>query len=304
VEDLLDGLRDAGYDEPVGKETASTAEIGPILEETTGLIVSAGGDGSAREVITRLIGRDDLYFTPLPMGTANNICKTLGVEGDPLAIIKGLGSPRSFKFDIGQIEAPWGEDYFVEGAGIGFFAEILATYEPEKGKSVLRSVKSLIEILQNGFAREATIRMPDQEVHGEFLLVEALNMSSIGPRLKFAPDADPGDGLLNIVCIREDNKESYIKYLTSLINEEMYELESVETYQVPWFDISWKGFPVHLDAEIHPPDFNYRKEEEEDGVGYSFRPYPDLPESAVLHFENLHGVIHTYLPQMDDEESE
>lgn len=300
IDDLLDGLRDAGY-EPIGRKTASTADIGPILVDTTGLVLTAGGDGSAREVITRIVGRDDIHFTPLPMGTANNICKTLGIVGDPLEIIKGLRSPRSYDFDIGQIKAPWGEGYFIEGAGIGFFAEILASYEPDKGKSVLRSVRSLIEILQNGFAREATIHMPDEDVHGEFLLVEALNMNAIGPRLKFAPDANPGDGLLNIVCIRDDKRESYIKYLTSLLNEELYELDSVETYRVPWFDITWKGFPVHLDAEIHPPDFSYRKEEE-DGTGYGFRPYPDLPESAVLHFENLPKSVQAWLPELADEE--
>lgn len=297
AEDLLDELQLAGYD-PVYRETTTTAEVAPILDETTGLVVSAGGDGSAREVILRLIGRDDLVFTPLPMGTANNICKSLGIEGDPLEIIRGLRSPKSLKFDVGKIIAPWGEDYFIEGAGIGFFAEILATYEPEKGKSVLRSVKSLIEILQNGFAREAAIHMPNEDVYGKFLLVEALNMNAIGPRLKFAPDADPGDGLLNIVCIREDTRDSYLKYLTSLISEDLYELDSVETYRAPWFDISWKGFPVHLDAEIHPPDFNYRKEEADD-TGYSFRPYPDLPDSAVLHFENLPGTVHAYIPQME-----
>jgi diacylglycerol kinase family enzyme len=300
VEELLNGLREAGYD-PKCRETSTTAEIAPILDETTGLVVSAGGDGSAREVILRLIGRDDIFFTPLPMGTANNICKTLGIEGDPLELIRGLRSPRLFEFDVGKIAAPWGEGYFIEGAGIGFFAEILATYEPDKGKSVLRSVKSLVEILQNGFAREATIHMPNEDIHGEFLLVEALNMNAIGPRLKFAPDADPGDGLLNIVCIREDKKESYINYLTSLLNEELYELDSVEIYKASWCDISWQGFPVHLDAEIHPPNFIYRKEKEDES-GYGLRPYPDLPESAVLHFENLPKRIRAYIPQLEDED--
>ncbi|MDX1413356.1 MAG: diacylglycerol kinase family protein [Candidatus Promineifilaceae bacterium] len=85
VEDLQDGLRDAGY-EPVYKATSCIEDLNPILANAKGLIVSAGGDGTARPVILRLVGRDDVLFTPLPMGTANNVCRTLGIEGDPMEL--------------------------------------------------------------------------------------------------------------------------------------------------------------------------------------------------------------------------
>jgi len=33
-----------------------------------------------------------------------------------------------------------------------------------------------------------------------------MNISSIGPELLLAPDAGPGDGLLDVVCVRKDQR--------------------------------------------------------------------------------------------------
>ncbi len=293
AEDLQDGLRDAGY-EPVYKATQHIKDLDPILADAKGLVITAGGDGTARAVITRLVGRDDVCFTPLPMGTANNVCRTLGIEGKPLDIVQRLRSPRPSGFDIGRLQASWGADYFLEGAGIGFFAEVLASYDPEQGKSMLRSVQSLVDIFQHGFARETTLYLPDEEIQGEFLLVEVLNTTAVGPRLKFAPDADPTDGLLNIVCIREGHREGYLRYLHALLAEELYDLDSVEVYQVPALKISWRGFPVHIDAEVHPPNFDFRGELQDKRV--ILRPYPHLPVNATLHIRALPQALQVWLP--------
>ncbi|MCB0009303.1 MAG: NAD(+)/NADH kinase [Anaerolineales bacterium] len=294
VNDLQDGLRDAGY-EPVYKATDTIDDLNPILAEARGLVVSAGGDGTAREVITRLVGRDDIRFLPLPMGTANNICRTLGVAGKPLEIVQRLGSPQECTLDIGHLQAPWGEDFFVEGAGVGFFAEILAQYNPEEGKSVLRSVQTIIDILQQGCSRELTIHLPDRQIAGNFLLVEALNTAAVGPRLKFAPDADPTDGLLNIVCVREDEREGYLQYLHGLLAEELHELDSVETYRVPELRISWSGFPVHVDAVVHPPGHNFR-EGDSQMAPFTFHPYPFTAAEPTIAIRLLAQALQLWLP--------
>jgi diacylglycerol kinase (ATP) len=298
AEDLQDGLRDAGY-EPFYKATDCIEDLNPILANAKGLVVSAGGDGTTREIMIRLLGRDDVYFTPLPMGTANNVCRTLGINGKPLEIVQKLGAPRTAKFDIGHLRGPWGQDYFLESAGQGFFAEILARYDPEQGKSILRSAKSLIDILQDGFARETTLYLPNEEVHGDFLLVEALNTTAIGPRLKFAPDADPTDGLLNIICIRDGQQNGYLQYLSSLLAEELYNLEDVESYLVPELKISWRGFPVHVDAILHPPNFDFRDGTEDER--FVLRPYPELPSEATLHIRILPQALQVWLPQIEED---
>lgn len=301
IGNFQDALREAGY-APRYIPTEREEDLDAILAETEGLVVAAGGDGTARAVLTRLINRDNVHFTPLPMGTANNVCRNLGIEGEPLDILRRLRSPRPGKFDMGHLRAPWGEDYFVEGAGVGFFAEVLASYDPEKGKSILRSLESIVGILEKGFCRETIIELPDRTLKDGFLLVEILNTNAVGPRLKFAPDADPTDGLLHVVCIKESQQEGFLQYLRGLATETLNELESVEVYKVPELKIHWRGFPVHADAKVHPPGFDYRREKREDTAALLawIRPYPDIPESATVNFRVLPQALSVWLPAPEE----
>lgn len=301
IENFLEVLRTVGYD-PRYVPTDEEDDLDSVLAEIEGLVVTAGGDGTARAVLTRIINRDNVHFTPLPMGTANNVCRNLGIQGDPLSILQRLNSPRLCKFDMGLLRAPWGEDYFVEGAGVGFFAEVLASYDPEKGKSIMRSLESIVGILEKGFCRETVIELPDRTLKDGFLLVEILNTNAVGPRLKFAPDADPTDGLLHVVCIKESQQEGFLQYLRGLATETLHELESVEVYKVPEVTIHWHGFPIHADAKVHPPGFDYRREGREDTAALPswIRPYPDIPVSATVNFRVLPQALSVWLPAPEE----
>lgn len=296
-DELLEALHEAGY-EPVYKETKSPDDLDKILDGIEGLVVSSGGDGTAKAVAMRLIDNQAAAMTILPMGTANNLTHTLGIKGTPLEIIKRLRQPEKHQFDMGHITAPWGEDYFIEGAGFGFFAQVLATYQPEDGKSITRSAESLVEVLREGYGQRTTIHFPNEAISTEFLLVEILNAHAVGPRLKFAPNADPTDGLLHVVCIDGEKRESYFRYLRCLLTEDMAELPSVAVYAVPKLEIEWNGFPFHVDDYVRPADFDYRKEDD----SLALRAYPDVPESATIQVEVLPGVLNIWLPQPQDGE--
>jgi hypothetical protein len=48
---------------------------------------------------------------------------------------------------------------------------------------------------------------------GDFLLLEALNMRSVGPGLGLAPDADPTDGLLDFSFIAAERREDFASFI-------------------------------------------------------------------------------------------
>lgn len=300
VEALQEALQQVGF-HPVYKETNGEEDLDNILEAAEGVVVAAGGDGTVRAVATRLTGRD-LPLVILPMGTANNVARSLGIDRDPLEIVAGLAEPRPLSFDIGYLQAPWGEDYFLEGAGFGFFADVLATYDPEKGKSVLRSMEAIGDTLLKGHAYPNTIRLDGEELAGEFLLVEMLNTTAVGPRLKFAPDASPCDRVLNAVCIQASDRQGFLNYLTSLIKEDLDKLEAVTVRQVKQLSFTWTGFPVHVDGEVRPHDWNERQEIEETELG----PRPFLPrvESGQIKVQVLPAALTLWMPSLEEKEKE
>src|SRR5690349_9773028 len=177
-ETLIEALREAGY-EPVLKSTSSEEELDTALNGVQGLVVSAGGDGTFRAVATRLLGKK-VSLTHLPLGTANNVGHALDIHGNALEIIAGLKEPRKGAFDVGIVTAPWGRDFFIEACGFGLYAEGLKTYDPNEGRSLLRSISSIIETINQFEAHFCRITLDGEDISGNYRMFEVMNTNRFG----------------------------------------------------------------------------------------------------------------------------
>lgn len=298
LEDALDAIRDAGF-EPVYRPTRNEADLDAALSHADGLIVAAGGDGTLRAVITRLVNQDQ-PVAPIPMGTANNVGAALGLEGDPLQLIQGLANPRRRSYDLGRIQGPWGTQYFLEGAGFGFFADMLHSYRPEKGKSILRGLEAFRSTLAKDYAISSRLWIDDRHYSENYLLVEILNTTAVGPRLKFAPDADPTDGLLDVVRIRKDKREGFLEYMLSMANGGLPELETVEVERAREIKFLWTGFSMHFDAELWPPE---AQQDRGSAEKRALRPFQiQVPQDQMITIDVLEGAIELWLPEITDDQ--
>lgn len=289
-EALLKALQGVGYSVTY-RATESKDDLDEVLVGAEGLILVAGGDGTFRAVVTRLVGKN-VSVLPLPLGTANNVCEALGIRGSALELIGGLGGkkPPTRPLDLGRVKGPWGETYFVEALGFGFFAQTLAAYDPKAGKSVLRGVGAVFKTLAEHRARRYQLTLDGRDLSGAYLWVEVLNTPATGPRLKLAPDADPGDGLLDVVCIKESDRDNLLTYAKGLLAEELTELPSVTVHRGKQLTLSWDGFPVHLDAEV------CRAQDEVTPDKRAVFPTKSSPDESVLYIDVMPGVLKVWLP--------
>jgi diacylglycerol kinase (ATP) len=194
------------------------------LENPGSIVVIAGGDGTIRKVASRLIGRN-VPIAILPYGTANNIAKALGLGQTPEVLINSLAAARSIKFDVGIARGPWGDMPFLEAAGVGLFPRMLAELSSSLKKlannpvtihgSVQGGVYLLQRLLSSHRARNYEIKLDGKELSGRSLLIEVMNITSIGPGLQFAPQAQCGDGLLDLVIARETDRKKLERHLAS-----------------------------------------------------------------------------------------
>ena len=299
-EELIEVLREAGY-EPVLKSTSTEEELDTVLNGITGLVVSAGGDGTFRAVATRLLGKK-VPLTHLPLGTANNIGHSLGLDGSAQEIIAGLKNPVKRDFDVGIVTAPWGRDFFVEASGFGLYANGLAIYDPNEGRSLLRSISSIIQTINEFEAHYCKIKLDGEEISGTYRMFEVMNTNRYGPWIKLAPDADPGDGLLDIVRIRPDHDESLFRYVASLVAEELGELPNVEVSRGQCVEIQWPGtFPIHVDAEIRPPG-SERAKDKNPAVGA--KDTTSHTEENTVRIEIMPQALEIWQPSLPEEEKE
>jgi diacylglycerol kinase (ATP) len=298
---LIEALRSAGYT-PSYKATRSENDLDPILAEARDLVVSAGGDGTLRAVATRLIGKP-LGLALLPLGTANNIARTLGVEGSPEELIARLDRPVRLGFDVGLVSAPWGRDYFLEAFGYGLYADVLAAYDPEKGKSVLRSFNAITQILPGYSIHHPPVQVDGEDYSNGYLLFELLNTPAFGPRVKLAPQADPGDGWFDLVVVREDNRDSLLAYASSLLSEALPDLPSVEVQRTRCVEIEWPGdFPFHLDGEVRPWREPAPEDQEVTAPGHN--PPAGTQTGGRVRVELLPKALEFWLPRPEAPETE
>jgi diacylglycerol kinase family enzyme len=243
---LLDAIKQAGYD-PVYAPTLQEEDLDDALAGAKDLVVVAGGDGSIRAAAIRLLGKN-VPITPLPMGTANNICRMMELNGRPLDIIAGLASPEERDINIWQVITPHGPDYFIEAMGIGMFADILENYRPEEGKSLRRGVQTLRKVLNGYQPKFFHINVDGEDFSGSYLLCEVMNAPTVGFHFMLAPDARPDDGFFDLVLIHDNQRASYFRLLKAVLTRSLGTLPEVSIHRGRKLEIAWRGFPLHLDG--------------------------------------------------------
>ncbi|GGM21554.1 diacylglycerol/lipid kinase family protein [Deinococcus aerophilus] len=251
-EGLTEALHGIGY-RPVYRATDSEDALQGALAGATGTVFVAGGDGTIRAAALRLAGRPNVTLGVIPMGTANNIARTLGVCGEPQDVIAAYADARAVPFDVGRVRAPWGEDTFLEALGCGAFADVLADYDPESGKSPLRAVGAIGSALSGLNPLPLTLSL-DGAAQPELahLLLEVMNTPATGPRLPLCSGADPCDGWLDVVSVNAEERDGLLAYAAALARDGFGELPSVQRARARSIDIPYLGQAFHVDGEVRP----------------------------------------------------
>jgi diacylglycerol kinase family enzyme len=247
-EKIMELLRKSGHD-PTHVPTESEADLDRALAEVEDLVVVAGGDGTIRAVAIRLLGRD-VKIAPIPMGTANNIAHLLALAGNPLEIVAGLADPMQKAVDIGRVQTPDGPAYFLESMGAGAFADVLNKSNPQDGKSISRTIQSMLDTLKDYQSKFFHISLDGKDLSGSYFLIEIMNTPTMGLRYMLAPDAKADDGLLDLVLIHANQRENYLKFMAGALVGKLESFPTISMQRGRKLEIAWRGFPLHLDAEV------------------------------------------------------
>jgi len=194
-----------------------------LLENRPDVVVAAGGDGTIAHA-ARLLARSGIPLAILPLGTANNIARSVGITASIDDVIGGWETAARLPLDLGVAEGEWGRTHFVEGVGGGLVPAAIADMKartqddiPARSR-VAEAVRAFREVLSGLQPAEWTIVADGARTTGTFLLVEVLNIRLIGPNLVFSADATPADGLFQVVMAREEHRGEIARYLEGLLD--------------------------------------------------------------------------------------
>ena len=259
-DELLEMVRDAGY--KAVYQSTKDDDYASALKDPGDLVVAAGGDGTVRKTATRLIGRE-IPLAILPLGTANNISKSLGITGSPRQLIAGWARAPRKKFDVGVASGPWGkkEKRFIEAAGCGLLTRVMSdldakeeedpTYFERTPDPLGLARSALRETLSDYRPHDLQVTLDGHDFSGQYLLLEAMNIRLIGPNLELVPEAEPADGYLDVVFLTADKREEFTAYLSHRL-EGTQETPYLPVRRARHLQIAWEGMEIHLDDEIWP----------------------------------------------------
>ena len=189
------------------------------LKHACDVVVAAGGDGTIGYVFTHLADRS----TPigiLPLGSANNIARSLGIAGTPAELAEQWRTGRVRSFHL--VGVTYGEDkreLCTEGFGVGLTATLIR--RRAKGKksggadNIRRGRRALTALVSDAEPLDLEINIDGKPWKSDLISVDVLNIPFTGPALPLAHNADPGDTLLDVIGFESGKRDELIEWIKS-----------------------------------------------------------------------------------------
>ena len=235
-----------------GQELASQA-----AKQGAKHVVAVGGDGTVHEVANGLLRADsDAALGVVPVGSGNDFAKLIGVYGhDPARAVARLVTARSRRFDAGRVFDEW----FVNSVGFGFGPAVVKT---RNAMHNLRGFLSyLVPIVKTFFRFQPLlfdVAAPGFRERGYMMMVEICNGTTAGGSYRFAPDADPADGKMDVCLIRRVSLPRFLLAIPRVMRGTHLRMREVALIKTAKLTIRAPEEPLilHVDGELREPGVN------------------------------------------------
>jgi YegS/Rv2252/BmrU family lipid kinase len=212
------------------------------------IVVVAGGDGTLNAAAPGLTA-SALPLGILPLGTANDLARTLGIPLDPAKAAKVIAAARTAEIDLGTVN---GRPFFnVAQLGLGAEATRRADKALKRRWSVLGYGFSAIGIYRSSRPFRAAIRSPDgsQRVHA--IQISVGNGRSYGGGLTISDDAAIDDQQLDLYSFAPRSLWQLLVLLPALKLGKQRLVGEVTTMRAPAFEIETsRPLVVTTDGEV------------------------------------------------------
>ncbi len=249
-EALVSLLQDAGH------KVDDVPQLHASMRSKAEVIIAAGGDGTALSVARRLVN-SSIPMVLLPLGTANNFGRALGMTSSVDHLLSVLANPLERSIDLGMVSSKtWGERYFCESAGVGWFCDALHDTLEEEDKAVEKARQKLAEYLEDYQPRRWDLAIDGKDASGEYVLIEMLNAGALGPNLLLGSEANPTDGLLEVVRATASDRSVLLEYLAALRRGETPPPPELDRKRASHVRIGMEARHVRVDGILWPPQTN------------------------------------------------
>ncbi len=223
------------------------------LKNSYDFILIAGGDGTVGKIIKRIADKP-IPVAILPFGSANNVANSLNIDQALEKVIVNWEKNNLGTFRLGLADLGKKKIIFLESVGWGLFSQVLSEKKKKKSKKnagdkVEKGINKMLEKIADLKASYYEVFLDGLDYSGNYLWIEIMNTQVMGPKLAIAPEARHADNYLNIVLVKEDEREKLTQFL--LDRKESREDVFFEPLKAKSIKIGSEEH-IHVDSDVYP----------------------------------------------------
>jgi YegS/Rv2252/BmrU family lipid kinase len=247
---LLDILVQAGF-EPVVEPCGAASEVSArIIDRAAGMagVVVAGGDGTLNAAAAGLVATG-LPLGIVPLGTANDLARTLGIPDDPAKAVRVIAAGATRRIDLGEVNG----HFFFNVASIGLAAELTRqlTREHKRRWGRLAYALTALRVMADMRPFRAEVITAEERTRVRTLQISVGNGRHYGGGLTVEETADIDDGRLDLYSLEVGSVWRLLRMAGDLKRGSHGAWHDVRTTRGERFEIrTHRPRPVSCDGEL------------------------------------------------------
>ncbi|WP_374251039.1 diacylglycerol kinase family protein [Micromonospora sp. R77] len=225
------------------------------VADGAGALVAVGGDGTIHRALQAVAGTH-VPFGLVPAGTGNDFAVDTGFPSDPVAavevIVAALRAGRHRPVDLARLSgADGGPDRWygaVLAAGFDAIVNERAN-RMRRPRGPRRYDLAILVELARLRPRRYRLRLDGEEHEVDAVLVAVGNCASYGGGMRICPDADPTDGLLDVVVGGRFDRRTLMRVKPQIYRGTHVTHPLVRSYRARTVELSADGITTYADGE-------------------------------------------------------
>ncbi len=230
--------------------------------ETPCTCVLVGGDGTINEFLSGLTRRDHIRFCVMPTGSGNDFVRGMKLPSDPERCISMLSTDdEGLPIDTGMLTDGEKNAVFAVSSGIGYDAAACYAAQNDPLKPGLNRIRLgklvyLVCALKMIFAIRRfriSITLDDASepiIFPKTYFAAVMNTPYQGGGIPFSPEADPCDGMLDLITAEGLNRLQVLATLVKAVRGQHIGSKGIHLYHCRKAQIECDSEQcVHMDGE-------------------------------------------------------
>lgn len=199
--EAIDLLRNSGIEVEVCV-TESPSHMASCIEnyrEKKGVVIVAGGDGTISSALESIY-KSEQTLAILPMGTANDLARSLGISHDVVAAAQAIVNDKRERINLAKVN----NSYFVNVAHVGLGVEVTRelTSEMKKYFGVFAYLGAFTSVMKRNKSFKVQIEADDWKESVRAIHLAVGNGRYYGGGNVVDDDSTLLDGQLNLFCLK------------------------------------------------------------------------------------------------------